>query len=102
MGAAITVILLKERQVIAAFKDAGAIAPDRALDPRDIRVDRDGLIWRRLRERAIIRESESGLFYFDEEVWNAQRRARLRLVTVLLIIVAIVGAALFTARGRFQ
>jgi hypothetical protein len=103
MGGAVAVILLKERQVAEAFERAGAVAAHRAIRPADISVEEGGVIWRRLRERAIIREASPGLYYLDVEGWQAQRRTRRRLALVMLIIViaAMITAAI-TARGRFQ
>jgi hypothetical protein len=103
MGGAVAVILIKERQVVEAFQRAGAVAAHRAIRPPDIGVEDDGVIWRRLRERAIIREASPGLYYLDVEGWQAQRRTRRRLAFVMLII--IIGALIVTAvsaRGRFQ
>src|SRR4051794_20700542 len=102
MGGAVAVILIKERQVVEAFEDAGAIAPHRAIDPRDINVEEGGLIWRRLRNRAIVRESAPGLFYLDVEVWKAQRRTRLRLLSVVIVIVTLIAIGLLVSRGPFQ
>jgi hypothetical protein len=103
MGGAVAVILIKERQVVEAFQRAGAVAAHRAIRPADIGVEDDGVIWRRLRERAIIREASPGLYYLDVEGWQAQRRTRRRLAFVMLIIIS--GALIVTAvsaRGRFQ
>jgi hypothetical protein len=103
MGGAVAVILIKERHVVDAFERAGAIAAHRAIRPADINVDDGGVIWRRLRERAIIRDASPGLYYLDVEGWQAQRRTRRRMALVLLILIigAMIATAV-TARGRFQ
>ena len=76
MGAAAAVILMKERQVVETFERAGATAVGTARSPTELGVDPDGVGWRRLRERAIVREArpDTGLYYLDVEVWQATRR----------------------------
>ena len=88
MGAAAAAILIKERHVVEAFERAGAITPARAMSAADVGVEPGGVGWRRLHERAIVRESNpgSGLFYLDVEVWQAQRRMRRRILFMVLII----------------
>lgn len=92
MGAAAAVVLIKERHVVEAFERAGAVAPERAMLPSDIGVGTHGIGWRRLRERAVVREARdgSGLFYLDLEVWRAQRRMRQRMLFLVLVIAATV------------
>lgn len=89
MGAAAAVILMKERQVVETFERAGATAVGTARSPTELGVDPDGVGWRRLRERAIVREArpDTGLYYLDVEVWQATRRTRRRMLAVVLIVV---------------
>jgi hypothetical protein len=108
MGAAVAVILMKERQIVAAFERAGATAASRGRAPAELDVEADGIGWRRLRDRAIVRESSpgTGLYYLDAEVWQATRRTRRRMVavalTVLLVGLALVvmGVVTFGAANR--
>lgn len=88
MGGAGAVIVIKERHMVEAFKRAGATSPDRAVLPSELSVGAHGIGWRRLRERAVVRESSpgSGLFYLDIEVWQALRRTRWRLIVVLMVV----------------
>jgi hypothetical protein len=100
MGAAAAVILMKERQVVEAFERAGAVTPARAMSASDVGVEPDALGWRRLHERAIVRESApgSGLYYLDVEVWQAQRRMRRRILFIVLgIAIALALAGYFGA-----
>ena len=87
MGTAAAVVMLKERQVVDAFRRAGAIAPDHAVALDTLGLH-EGLGWRRLHNRAVIREAGagSGRYYLDEEVWDAVRRTRGRRVAVILVI----------------
>ena len=98
-GAAAAVILMRERQVVEAFERAGAVSPERAVSASDLNVDDSGIGWRRLRERAIVREVDPGRFYLDVEVWQAVRRMRRRVALALAIVLlaALVFGVLGTA-----
>lgn len=82
---AIAVLLRKEREIVAAFRAAGAAAPDAAVTLTALGVH-DGVALRRLRQRAIIREAGTDRFYLDEPsyVANVQIRRRLALVVVII------------------
>ena len=97
MGGAVAVILIKERRIVEAFERAGATSPDRAMSAGDVNVDDVGIGWRRLRERAVIREASAGRYYLDVEVWQATRRTRRRLMAVVLILV--LAALMFGVLG---
>ena len=104
MGAAAAVVLLRERQVVEAFERAGATSVDRAMVPADIGVEPDGIGWRRLRSRAVVRETSpgSGRYYLDVEVWHALRRMRRRVLGVvlaLLVVLALVFLGVVAGRG---
>jgi hypothetical protein len=98
MGGAVTVILIKERQVVDAFARAGATSASTAVYPSDIAVDLGGVGGRRLIELAVLREAEGGRYYLDLLSWEALRRQRRRIVFVILLIIAL--GALFLA-GQF-
>ena len=98
MGGAVTVILIKERQVVAAFARAGATSASTAVYPSDIAVDLGGVGGRRLIELAVLREAGEGRYYLDLLSWEALRRQRRRILFVILLIIAF--AALFLA-GQF-
>ncbi len=101
MGAAAAVILMKERQLVEAFERAGATSVARAGFPADIGVEPGGVGWRRLRERAVVRETSagSGQFYLDLEVWQAVRRTRRRVGLIVLVIVAAVLVSIYLGAG---
>ena len=90
MGAAVAAAAMRrrEQEVIDDFRAAGATSPDRAQSYTAIGLG-DTLALRRLRNRAVIREAAPGVYYLDEEVWAAVRRTRLRLLTVLIVILGI-------------
>lgn len=101
MGAAVIAAAMRrrEQEVIDDFRAAGATAPDKAQSYTAVGIG-ESLALRRLRNRAVIREASPGLFYFDEEVWAAVRRTRLRVVTTLFVVLAI--AAIGIALGIFK
>lgn len=80
----------KEREVRDAFQAAGATSP---ADPRslaDIGLE-ENMTVRRLCRHEVIREPTPGLYYFDEEVWQARRAMRLRMGLLLIFTIAIVA-----------
>lgn len=98
MGAAVTIIIIRERQVVEAFMRAGATSASTAVHPGDIAVDLTGVGGRRLVERAIIREAGDGRYYLDVLGWEALRRMRRRILFIILFLIAL--GALFLA-GQF-
>jgi hypothetical protein len=99
-GAAVIAIMRRrEREVVDDFRAAGATSPATAQSYTAIGLG-ESLAMKRLRNRAIIREAVPGTFYLDEEVWAAVRRARQRIATVLLLIVALllVGSLMGTIK----
>ena len=94
MGAAVAVVLVKERHLVEAMEHAGAVDAAHAVTPDDIRADPLGIGWRRLRRRAVLRESSagSGRYYLDRDVWRALRRTRQTLAILLgaLVLLGIV------------
>jgi hypothetical protein len=98
MGAAAAAVLIKERHIVDAFVRAGAVSAERARLPEDVGAHIGGIGWRRLRNRAVVREASpgEGLYYVDVEVWEATRRRQRRMLFVVFIVVvaALVGVLL--------
>jgi len=96
VGAAI--MRRKEREVREAFLTAGATSPVEPRSLGDIGLE-ENMTVRRLCRHAVIREPTPGLYYFDEEVWQAVRAMRLRWVlliagtALLLGVLALYGVA---------
>ena len=99
MGAAVAVVLIKERHIAEAFQRARATSPERAVVPEDIGVDLTGIGGRRLVRHAVLRATSPGLYYFDEPTWNAIRSMRRRLVFVLLVVVGLAALYFATVAG---
>ncbi len=50
-----------------------------------------------LQGRKVVRESSPGCFYFDEEVWQAVRAARIKMALMLLAAVGMTALVGFYA-----
>ena len=89
MGAAAAAVAIAERRMVEAFERAGATSPAAARTPDEVGVDTSSFGWRRLTNRAVIREAApgSGRYYLDREVWQAVRRTRMRILVILILIV---------------
>lgn len=93
MGAAgVAIILMKERHVAEAFERAGITSAENARAPEELGVGMHGLGWRRLVDRAIVRESSPGKWYLDVPSWVATRRLRRRRLLVLFVLVILAAA----------
>ena len=89
MGAsAAAVIVAKEKHIVAAFRAAGAVSAERAVPPESLGVD-TRLAFRRLCQRAVLREGSPGTWYLDEPSWEALRALRRRLALVMLAFVVL-------------
>ena len=95
MGAAIAAAAMRrrEQQVIDDFRAAGATSPERAQSYTALGFG-ETLAVRRLRNHAVIREAGPGVYYLDEEVWEAVRRSRHRLLGVVIAILAVLLAGI--------
>jgi hypothetical protein len=102
LGAAVAVVIIRRREeeVRQDFHRAGALQPLDARSLADVGLEENHIV-RRMMKRAVIRESEPGMFYFDEEVWQSVRSMRRRMAIVLLVamvlllIVSLYGVATF-------
>ena len=96
-AAAAAVLLRRERELVDAFRAAGATSPAKAISLSDLNLEAS-IAFRRLQQRAVLRETETGLFYLDELSWQALRGIRHRLIAVILA--AFFLLALLTLLGR--
>ncbi len=100
MGASVAVILIKERHIAEAFEGAGITAPDRACDPGEISVGTHGVGWRRLVDRAVIREASPGKWYIDMPSWLALRRQRHRMLIIMLVLAIAVAGFMMVSQSH--
>ena len=98
MGAAVTIMLIKERQIVDAFLRAGATSATTAVDPSDLSIDVGGIGGRRLVRGAVLREAGDGRYYLDLLSWEAIRRHRRRVLFAILLLIAL-GALILA--GQF-
>ena len=92
-AAAIAVMRKKEHDVHDAFRSAGAITPANAMSLEAVGIE-ETMAVRRLKKRAVIREAAPGLFYFDEDVWEAVTSMRRRMALLMLGTVILIGMVL--------
>lgn len=93
MGAAVAIIVRKQRDIVEVFQGARATSPEMARDPNDLGID-DSLIFRGLVRRAVLRDAGGGRYYVDELSWNAMTNNRRRVALVVAGIVLLVGVFL--------
>jgi len=97
-GGAAAVIILRERQVVEAFAQAGATSPDRATTPADLGVEGDRFA-RRLMSKGVLREAVPGSrrYYLDVERWAQEQRMR-RWLGITILVVVLLAALFFFLR----
>ena len=64
MSTVTAVILARERRMVNRLRTAGAVTPEQARTLEELGIT-PGVILRRLRERAVIREAGPERFYLD-------------------------------------
>ena len=90
MGAAVAIIVRKQRDIVEVFQGARATSPEMARDPNDLGID-ESVIFRGLVRRAVIRDAGGGRYYVDELSWNAMRSNRHRIALVVAAIAILAG-----------
>ena len=95
------IILARERRMVGRLRTAGATSAQQARTLEELGISR-GVILRRLRERAVVREAAPDRYYLDEPSWEAVRRGRRRAIHVLGVIVLVVLFALLFGRKLFD
>jgi len=80
------VIVRKQKQLVAAFRSAGATSPAQARVPSEIGIGA-GLALRILRRNAVVRETPNGALYLDQPSWEVLRARRRRLASLLVGLV---------------
>ena len=94
------IILARERRMVGRLRTAGATSAQQARTLEELGIS-SGVILRRLRERAVVREAGPDRYYLDEPSWEAVRRGRRRAINVLGVIVLVVLFALLFGRKLF-
>jgi hypothetical protein len=76
-------IVRKQKQLVEAFRNAGAISPAEAKIPSELGIG-GGLALRILRRHAVLRETENGALYLDQPSWKALQAFRRRLASLIV------------------
>ena len=90
VAAAAGAMAARQKRIVAAFRTAGATSPEGATTAVALRVHQ-GLAFRILRRRGVLREAGAERFYLDEAQWADHRSTRRK------IALAIVGTVLLVA-----
>ena len=100
MSTVAAVLLAKERRMVNRLRAVGAVNREQARTLEELGIA-PGVVLRRLRERAVIREAARGHFYLDEESWAAVRRSRRRAIHVLWVVALVILLAVLFSRRAF-
>jgi hypothetical protein len=96
MGAAVAVIVRKQREIVEVFEGARATSPELARYPDELGIDTsrifDGLV-----RRAVLRPVGDGRYYVDEPSWMAMNNMRRQRAGMLLILLAAIVIGLMLA-----
>lgn len=97
MGAGYAAIIIKrEKDMAAHFRDQRATSASAAQTLEVLRVEHNS-IFRRLEDRAVIRQGPGGTYYLDEPSWDAMRRTRQRVLVIVLLVSALLLGYVYTA-----
>lgn len=101
MGASVAaaVIVRREKELVALFRERGATTPATARTQSELGAD-NGVGWRRLTSRAVVRDAGDGRYYLDEPGWEALERGRHRLLAVVLFVIGLAALGWYlSSRG---
>src|SRR4051812_37788109 len=98
MGAAVAVIVRKQREIVEVFEGARATTAELARFPDELGID-ESHIFHGLVRRAVLRPAGDGRYYVDEPSWVAMRDMRRRRLGVVLIIIVALVVGLALAAG---
>lgn len=90
MNTVATVLLIRMKRIVQAFRRANATHPGRAIIPSEHGV-REGLAFRRLVQRGVLVTVNAQRYYMNEDAEARYRKQRQRVV----LIVTLFGLALF-------
>lgn len=100
MGAAIAVIIRKQREIMEVFEGARATSPATARDPDELGID-ESMVFHGLVRRAVLRDAGGGRYYIDQPSWRAMndmRRQRILIIGGILVALAALVLGLVISR----
>jgi hypothetical protein len=96
---AAAIVAQRRRRILARFREAAALSPDRARGREELGI-RDSHLFRRLVSAGVLVSVDGGRYYLDEEAARRERRRRVtRALIVIGLVVMILLVALVLARG---
>lgn len=99
MGAAAAIIIRKEKEIVRAFRSAGATTAAKSASTSELGVH-ERMPFRILRWREVIRETTPGRYYLDEAAWARMSKRRKQMLVVAIAFVVLAGAMVYYAGVR--
>ncbi len=97
MAVATTALFSQRQRVIRRFKEAGATAPQRAIDPATHHI-RQSLVFNQLVKEKVLIKADAHHFYLDEARATIYRDQGTSTIILILIVIAIAIALYFFVR----
>jgi ketosteroid isomerase-like protein len=94
--AAAAIIVRREREVIDAFRRAGAMDSTSARSFAELAIDESRAV-KRLQRRSVLREAEPGRYYLDEVCWERRCGMRRQLMFTIVGIALLVLLAVLVS-----
>jgi hypothetical protein len=95
--AAATAVIAQRNKIIRRFKEAGATAPDRPIDPATHQIHQSMIFNKLVREGVLVKVAAHH-FYLNEERAAAYRTQQQQVVLVVLVVVVIAIAVILFLR----
>lgn len=99
MGAAVAIIVRKQRDIVEVFEGARATSPETARVPDELGVDQS-VVFRGLIRRAVLRDAGDGRYYVDLPTWRATSNRRLRVALIAVALVLLAGIVVAMSAGH--
>ncbi len=92
MGAAVVIIVRKQKEIVEVFEGARATTAELARYPDELGID-ESHIFRGLVRRAVLRPTGDGRYFLDVPSWVAMKdqRRRVAMVTALAVLALVIG-----------
>lgn len=95
MGAAAAVMIRREKELVAHFRESGATSAETARSLTSMQVDTESRAYRRLKQRAVVRQAPQGDWYLDELSLEAVRGMHRRIAMLLVALIVMSGLTLY-------
>jgi hypothetical protein len=98
-GVAGASVARRRRQILAAFREARATSPERAVPESSLQL-RGHLVFRTMQKRGVIVRTPDGRVYLNEAVEAAVSRMRHLILAAVLLVILIGVAWFFGMQGK--